>query len=744
MPTTRISCLFAVLTITTTAWLQTQPACAAGSPAPAASRKSAQLRPVDYVNPLIGTAPLADKETLGNMPAPGEQLYTGTVNPGALVPDPNGRLMLGPVSSYDGRGGHMRGSGYRYEDGSIMGFTHFNAEYSRDNNLLFMPTVGAIKTSAGKWSSPPSEWGYRSLKDTQREKASAGYYTVFLTTCGIQAELTATKNCGFHRYTFPASQQANVLIDLANCRPGATDAAVTVVDKRTIEGFQLSGRNKIYFRAMFNKDFASSGTWKDGVVLPDTSSTNGSPIGAYATFNTAAGETILVKVGTSKTSQADAANNLAQEIPGMDFDVVHQEAVSLWSTILDHIVVEGGTEADRINFYSSMYRMAAGPQYGPLWMDFCGSWGAIIFARGSDWFGKRTANLSGSWGGGGYWGIGTAWAPLGMYNRGFTNVNLGETYPKIREQAMTGGTGGAPYRQYGYVPPGTDRVPAFMNQSLGLAFDDYVVAQYAKILGKSDDYDYFLERSRNYKKVYNSSVGFFMPRNADGSWKLVDPIDVHAEDIYREGNAWNYLFYVMHDIPGLIELQGGTNGFIARLDELFTTPFPPKAIGLRDCTGLIGLYSQANEHYRHIPYLYNYVRQPWKTQAMVRKIQKLLYRPDPTGMCGMDDHGMLTGWFVSSAMGFYHVDPTTGDCDVNSPLFPRVTIKLDGPAPGKFVIEAHNVSDTNIYIQSATLNGKPLNVPKFHHFDVVPGGILVFEMGPTPNYNWGIGKPTGK
>ena len=701
-----------------------------------------QLRPVDYVNPLIGTAPITDKETIGNNPSPGEQLYTGTVNPGALVPDPNGNLEVGPVSRYDGRGGHMMGSGYRYEDGTIMGFTHFNAEYSRNNFLLFMPTVGTIKTIPGRRFNPSE--GYRSAKDDAKEKASAGYYTAFLTTYGIKVELTATKNGGVHRYTFPATQQANVLIDLANCRPNATDALVKILDKRTIEGYQVTGRATIYFRAVFNKDFAASGTWKGGVVSPDSASANGTPLGAYATFNTSAGETILIKVGTSTKSQADAASNLEQEIPGMDFDIVHKQAETLWSAVLGRFVVEGGTEADRINFYSSLYRLTAGPNYGGGWMDFCAPWTARVFMRGTDWFSKRTENMSGAWGGGGYWGIGTGWAPLGMYNRGFRNFDLSGIYPKLREQAMTGGNGGEQYRQYGYVPPGTDRIPAYMNQSLGLAYDDHVLSQYARILGKTDDYNYFLARSKNYKKVYNESVGFFMPRNADGSWKLLDPADMHAEDVFREGNAWNYLFYVMGDIPGLIDLLGGVKGFTAKLDALFTTPFPPNAIGLRDCSGLIGLYCHGNEQYRHIPFLYNYAGQPWKTQEMVRKIQKFLYRPIPAGLCGMDDHGMMTGWFVSSAMGFYHVDSTTGDCDICSPLFPKVTITLDGPTPSTFVIEARNVSDTNMYIQAATLNGKPLNAPKFHHSDIIPGGSLVFEMGPKPNYSWGTRKPAEK
>jgi putative alpha-1,2-mannosidase len=702
-----------------------------------------QLRPVDYVNPLVGTAPMLDREHLGNNPAPNEDLYYGSVNPAAKVPDPNGTLQLGPVSGFDGCCYHVRGSGYRYDDGSIMGFTHFNGQYGRANNLLFMPSVGAIKTEAGPRDQP--FLGYRSLKDTLREKASAGYYTVYLTTPGIKAELTATRNCGFHRYTFPASKQANILIDLANCRPDAMDASVNIIDKRTIEGYQLSGKNKIYFRAVFNKDFAVSGTWKKGIVSPNSSSESGTPVGAYATFNTSTGEEILVKVGTSKVSQQDANTNLAQEIPGMDFDAVRQQAVLLWSNVLNYITVEGGTEADKINFYTSMYHLTEGPAYAGGWIggSFCTPWTVRILMRGWNWYNGRVDNRDGNnlgsrwvWSGE-FWGIGSAWAPLGMYNRGFRQFDLNAIYTKLRAEAITGGGEiGDAYRKYGYVPIGV--VNNCINHSLGLAYSDHVLAEYAKVLGKTDDYKYFSERSKNYKNVYNASVGFFMPRNADGTWLLVDPYDVHAESIFREGNAWNYLFYVMGDVPGLIDLLGGPKGFNARLDTLFTKPQPATAFPLRDVTGFLNLYSHGNEVYRHIPYLYNYGGQPWKTQAVVREIQKTLYRPTPAGMCGMDDYGQQSGWFVSSAMGFYHVDNLTGDCDIGSPLFPKVTIIVDGPKPGKFEIIAHNVSDKNMYIQSATLNGKPLNVPRFHHNDIISGGSLVFEMGPQPNYNWGV------
>jgi putative alpha-1,2-mannosidase len=715
MPRLSVTC--ALLSVAMTSWSQANP-----------------LRPVDYVDPMIGTAPLSDKEYAGGNPVPGEQIYTGTVNPGAMVPDPNGYVCIGPVTGYDGRGGHMRGSGYRFDDTTIMGFTQLNGEYSDVNQLLFMPTVGSIKTSPGSRAEPGA--GYRSKRDKLREKASAGYYTVFLTTYGIKVELTATKNCGLHRYTFPAARQANVLIDLANCRPEATDASATIVDKRTVEGFQKSGRNTFYFYAVFNKDFSSSGTWKNGVITPDSPSANGTPLGAYVTFNTSAGEEILVKIGTSTTSLSDAAENLAREIPGLDFDTVRQQTESLWSTIMNRIVLEGGSAGDRTNFYSSIYRAVAGPKYS--WFP-TQNLGAMILARGAEWTAQKAVGMRWNWGGG-YWGPANVSGLVGLEQMGFQNLDLNGNYQKLREQALQGGdAAGAAYRKYGYIPADCG-VNDYVNRSIGLSYDDYALAELAKIIGNTNDYRFFLARSKSYTNLYNASVGFFCPRRADGSWILpLDPIEPHAEDIYREGNAWNYLWFQAGDIPELVSLLGGMDHFRVRLDTFFTAPYHPK-VPLRDLTGVIGLYFHGNEQYRHIPYLYDYAGQPWKTQAVVRNIEKNLYRPVPAGMCGMDDFGCLTGWYVTSALGFSQVDRAGQYYDIGSPLFPKATIKLEGAHSGNFVIEAHNVSDANMYIQSATLNGKPLNEPRFRQSDIIPSGSLVFEMGPKPNFDWGTDK----
>lgn len=234
---------------------------------------------------------------------------------------------------------------------------------------------------------------------------------------------------------------------------------------------------------------------------------------------------------------------------------------------------------------------------------------------------------------------------------------------------------------------------------------------------------------------------FFAPRRADGSWIVpLDPVEPHAEDVYREGNAWSYLWFNTGDIPGLVELLGGPGAFAAKLDTFFTASYNPQ-LPLRDLTGVIGLYFHGNEQYRHIPYLYDYVEQPWKTQALVRRIQIELYRPVPAGLCGMDDFGDLEGWYVTSALGFLQVDLASETYEIGSPLFPKVTVKLPGKRAGTFTIQANHVSDVNKYIQSAKLNGNPLAAPRFAQTDMVSGGSLVLEMGSKPNYRWGTNSP---
>ncbi|WP_275066515.1 glycoside hydrolase domain-containing protein [Acidisarcina polymorpha] len=547
-----------------------------------AQQTLAQRLPVDYVNTLIGTAPITDKEHLGRNPAPGEELYSGTVNPCAMVPDPAGYLCVGPVTGFDG-GYHVRGSGYRFDDATIMGFTQMNGEYSDENRLLFMPTVGSVKTNPGSRTDPSS--GYRSARDPQSEKASAGYYSVFLTTYGIKVELTATAHCAVHRYTFPDSRQANILIDLGNSRPAVSNASVSVVDTHTIEGFQTGGSSTVYFRAEFSRDFSSSGTWKNGILANNSSEVTGTPVGAYVTFNATAKEPILVKLGTSTISLADAAANLKKEIPrGTDFDATKEQARTLWSQILDRMIVTGGSEGDRTNFYTAVYRMAAGPKYS--WFPFYDANGMLL-ARGDDWVSHRVASKKGFWGwhwGGGYWGSGNVSSLVGLYKMGLRDIDAKAAYQDLRNQAMSGGgAAGQAYRHYGYIPADSG-VNDYVNRSIGLSVDDRALSELAKLTGNDTDSEFFLKRSQSYKGLYNTSLGFFAPRRADGAWILpLDPVEPHAEDIYREGNAWNYLWFNTADIPGLINLLGGPRQFAAKLDTFFAGTYNPK-LPLRDLT----------------------------------------------------------------------------------------------------------------------------------------------------------------
>lgn len=303
------------------------------------------------------------------------------------------------------------------------------------------------------------------------------------------------------------------------------------------------------------------------------------------------------------------------------------------------------------------------------------------------------------------------------------------------------------YRQYGYLPGNypTDRdfisgqgpQCDVVNRTLGYAFDDHAIGMLARILGKDDDADYFIKNSMNYKNLWNDSSKFFRPKRQDGTFvEPFNPAQPFAEQNYREGTAWIYLWMVMHDVPELINMIGGNDAFIRKLDEFFTLSFNPN-IALRDITGMIGQYCHGNENDRHAPYYYNFAGAPWKTQEIVNRIMNALHKPAPDGLCGMDDYGFMTGWYATSALGFWHVNPASGYYEIGSPIFPKVVIHLDETKSNFFTIEANNVSKKNIYIQTARLNGKPLNEPRFHHSDIKQGGSLVFEMGPLPNKKWG-------
>ena len=700
-------------------------------------------RPADYVNPLIGTAPPEEQQFLGNNPPPGEELYYGCVSPAAMTVDPV--VKLGPNTGFNGIF-HVRGSAYRYTDSSIMGFTHLQHQYNLNANILFMPTVGQVKTTPGSLENPES--GYRSYKDYKKEKASAGYYSVFLTRYGINVELTATRNCGFHRYKFPKSLQSNVLIDLSIAQTGnpVQNASLQVKDDTHVIGWQQCKGFTVYFYAEFSQPFISYGTWENGVIFPKSVSGTGENIGVYLNFDTRKHREVLSKVGISLVSIEEAKKNLDQEISDWNFDHIHQNAFDSWDEVLKRFRIEGGTRDDRINFYTSVYRVV---EYG----DFLGwprAQTIMILARGSQWISNQLLQMAWVPGKGNFWGLGQASGVAGLYARGFHDFSVDLAYEALKEGATEKWEAVELYRKYGFIPftkpevknPTSDsgRVPGAdcVNRTLGYAYEDYCIAQLAKVLKKEDDYIYFSRAAKNYQNLFDPVTGFMRAKRPDSSWVTpFDPGQTYAHFFYREGTAWHYLWLVLHDIPDLVKRMGGKSSFELKLDELFTLPYSPPERPLRDITGIIGQYCHGNETDRYAPYLYNYAGAPWKTQRMIRSIMTLLHHPTPSGLCGMDDNGYLTGWYAQSALGFYAVNPASGDYDIGSPLFKKVTITLDGPEGGEFVIQANNSSPKNIYVQSVSLNGKSLDQPIFNYAEIKPNGRLVFEMGPEPNKEWG-------
>jgi predicted alpha-1,2-mannosidase len=293
------------------------------------------------------------------------------------------------------------------------------------------------------------------------------------------------------------------------------------------------------------------------------------------------------------------------------------------------------------------------------------------------------------------------------------------------------------YRNRGFIPTG-DRKQS-VSKVLEYAYDDACIARLARALGKTDVAEKYSKRSQNWQNVFDPSTGFMRGRNADGSW--VEPFDEKAINSinfneYTEANAWQYNFFVLHDIPGLIAKLAGDEKFVARLDEMFDTKQTiPNLSSIPDVTGVIGMYAHGNEPVHHVAYLYNYAGQPWKTQARTRQVATMLYTNTPGGICGNDDCGQMSAWYVFTAMGFYPVDPVSGTYVLGSPLVDKLTINLDKGRT--FTVVAHNNSSANPYIQTVTLNGKPLERSWLSHAEIVAGGKLVMTMGPTPNKSFG-------
>ena len=721
--------------------------------------------PVELANPMVGTAALDQPEFIGNAPPPGEEIYTGFVWPGPALP--HGDFHLNPINK-DLEGAadnHGIIFPYLWQRPTMVGFS------SRVPDLTIMPLVG-------DWTTPPDR-SYAPAYAKDSEKASPGYYSVFFPDHQVRAELTTSKEIDYYRFTFPETERATVLLDL-----GPRHADLQIVSDRTLTGLS-QGR---HFVAEFSKPFKAFGTFHQGqpqvdgnrvrrydTVNPGTRSESESYAGCYLNFNTHAGEQVIVRIATGRDEKS-AQQRLDMANPALGFDGVKQQTEEIWSHKLNLIEVEGGTEHERQLFYSTLYHSFASPRLvAPAGDEFRGADGnrheadydryspVPFWDTGRDQIvllmllepdvvtnimrsHLEMARESG-WMHTDFHGDNAVFLYLGAWERGIP-FDWASVYPLLRANATNPkGPRGylGEYQEKGWIhdtvvpfpsPPYADG-SAGVATTLEYSWDDYALALMAKKLGHDDDYRMFLGRAYNYTNMFDSSIGFMRGRNADGSWiSPFDPQEPYYNFMMKEASGWQNLWIVPHDVAGLIRLLGGREKFCAKLDEFFSLPYHPTGIA-RDVTGMIGQYCQGNQPDRATPFFYDYAGQPWKTQAIVRRILADLYGSDRSGLAypGMDDQGSTSSWYVMAALGFFAPNPAQPEYAIASPLFDRATIHL---ANGKvFVITAKNNSPTNLYIQSATLNGVPLNKPWFSHADIANGGTLKFVMGAEPNQNWG-------
>ena len=691
----------------------------------------------------------------------------GHTFPGATLPF--GMVQLSPDTRLTGWDGC---SGYHYSDSIIYGFSHTHLsgtgipDYA---DILLMPTVGAINLDA-KPDEPSN--GYASRFTHQNETARPGYYSVRLDDDNIFAELTATNRVGLHRYSFPKSDRANIILDLTH-RDRVLESYLHIVDNTRVVGFRRSeswAKNQVvYFALEFSRPFTDTYSTSLGEVSRSKEMRSNEIKSAF-TFSTQDGTPVLVRVGLSAVSIEGARENLKAELNHWDFERVKADADRIWNTELAKIIVTGGNENHLKNFYTALYHSMLAPN---LFMDVDRQYRGRDFEvhRAKDFENYTVFSL---------WDTFRAAHPLYTIidqrrTRDFINTFLAqyeqggrlpvwelagnETDTMIgyhavsviadaaakdiegfdRRLALKAMKHSADQKHFGlagYVDHGflnMEEERESVSKTLEYAYDDWCIAEFARREGQKDDYERFSARAQYYKNVFDPATGFMRPRT-NAQW--LAPFDPREVDFnFTEANSWQYTFFVPQDISGLITLMGGKPAFAAKLDALFAAPTKTTGREQADITGLIGQYAHGNEPSHHMAYLYNYANQPWKTQSRVRQIMDNFYQPTPDGLIGNEDCGQMSAWFILSAAGFYPVTPGAPIYAIGSPLFPQVRFNLEN---GKsFVIRARRVSKTNLYIQSATLNRRPYLKSFITHKDLMSGGELIFEMGPRPNLNWG-------
>ena len=659
-------------------------------------------------------------------------------------------------------------SGYHESDSTVIGFSHTHLSGTGCGDLLditLMPVVGKdLVYARGKKDDPGS--GLWSYSDRSAEIAEPGYYSVPLTRYGIKAEMTATERCAMHRFTFPASDESAFVFDLKNGGnwDHTTEAYAEAVGSNAIRGWRFSKgwakNQRIYFYAEFSKPVEV-----EYIKATDDYGKEQERLYARAGFSTAEGESVLCKVGLSPVSMDGAQMNLSAEMRGWDFDRVRSNARKAWNRELSKIKIEADDEVSTI-FYTALYHCLIAPS---LFNDVDGSY------RGSDDQVYEKADFD-NYTTFSLWDTYRAEMPLLciiepermddmvetmlkiceqqgflpiwhlMANetycmpgeagviavadaivKGFSGFDREAAYQALKSSLDTVGVGNEFRIKYGYVP--SDLCRESLGKDMEFAIADAAVANAARALGKDEDAIFFDLRSHSYRNYMDPETGFARPRMADGSWRTPFNPYGHINTDYTEGNAWQYTWLAPHDVDWLVEFSGGKDGFEAKLDSLFTAPSALEEGAAPDITGMIGQYVHGNEPSHHIIYLYAMQGLPWKTADRAREVMSTLYTADRAGLCGNEDVGQMSAWYVLSALGFYQTEPASTRFWFGSPIVDKAEINAGGKT---FTVIANNNSADNKYIQSITLNGKPYSLPFIDYSDMRAGGKLVFEMGPEP------------
>ena len=717
------------------------------------SQERASTDYTQYVNPFIGTD------------------FTGNTYPGAQAPF--GMVQLSPDN---GLPGWDRISGYFYPDSTIAGFSHTHLSGTGAGDLYdisFMPVTLPYKEAE-------APLGIHSKFSHDDESATAGYYRVLLKDYNIHVELTATERCGIQRYTFPEARAA-IFLNLKKAMNWdfTNDTQVEIVDSVTIQGYRFSdgwARDQhIYFRTRFSKPFTS--------VQIDTTAIikDGDHIGtatiARFDFDTQKDEQIIVSTAISGVSTEGAAKNLLAEVPDDNFDKYRNLTRDNWNRQLSKIEIVSNNTDDKVNFYTALYHSMIAPTiysdvdgtyYGPdkkthktdgwvnystfsLWDTFRAAHPLFTYTepeRANDmvksfiafyeqnkrlpvwnFYGSETDMM-----------IGYHAVPVivDAYLKGITDVDPEKALEAcIATANIDNYRGIGMYKKLGYVPYNiADSYNAenwSLSKTLEYAYDDYCIAKMGEKMGKKEIADEFYKRSLNYKNLYNPATSFMQPKDDKGNFIKNFSPDEYTPHIC-ESNGWQYFWSVQQDIDGLIALTGGKERFAQKLDSMFT--YHPSADDELPIfsTGMIGQYAHGNEPSHHVIYLYNAVEQPWKTQQYAAKVMHELYQNSPAGLCGNEDCGQMSAWYVFSAMGFYPVDPVSGKYEIGTPLFPEMQMHLSNG--NTFTVLAPTVSKENIYIQAVKFDGKPYSKSYITHEQIMEGATLEFEMGNTPGPVW--------